>query len=126
MNEGIKVNVLFADGSERKATISPSAISFVKRYARLAPSLFEGTGLHPFDSDFTNIIAVTRTDHDAIHQKSTAHMNSEFLYDFELCADYDELKTVMETINYHGYDLVSVTQDTRGFYTVFFRRPSYE
>ena len=49
-----------------------------------------------------------------------------FLYDFELCADYDELKTVMETINYHGYDLVSVTQDTRGFYTVFFLRPSYE
>lgn len=49
-----------------------------------------------------------------------------FIYDFELCADYEELKDVMENINYHGYDLVSVTQDTRGFYTVFFLRPSYE
>lgn len=48
-----------------------------------------------------------------------------FIYDFELCADYEELKAVMENINYHGYDLVSVTQDARGFYTVFFRRPSY-
>lgn len=45
-----------------------------------------------------------------------------FIYDFELCADYEELKAVMEYINYHGYDLISVTQDGRGFYTVFFRR----
>lgn len=45
-----------------------------------------------------------------------------FIYDFEICADYDELKAVMENINYHGYDLITVTQDGRGFYTVFFRR----
>ena len=45
-----------------------------------------------------------------------------FIYDFELCADYEELKATMESINYHGYDLISVTQDHRGFYTVFFRR----
>ena len=45
-----------------------------------------------------------------------------FIYDFEICVDYDELKAVMENINYHGYDLISVTQDGRGFYTVFFRR----
>lgn len=45
-----------------------------------------------------------------------------FIYDFEICSDYDELKAVMENINYHGYDLITVTQDGRGFYTVFFRR----
>lgn len=45
-----------------------------------------------------------------------------FIYDFELCADYEELKATIESINYHGYDLIAVTQDQRGFYTVFFRR----
>lgn len=44
------------------------------------------------------------------------------LYDFEICADYDELKATLKSINHCGYQLVSVTQDHRGFYTVFFRR----
>ena len=34
-----------------------------------------------------------------------------FIYDFEICADYEELKATMESINHHGYDLISVTQD---------------
>lgn len=48
------------------------------------------------------------------------------VYDFEICAEYEELKLTLHTINTCGYDLISVTQDVRGFYTVFFRRPSYE
>lgn len=44
------------------------------------------------------------------------------LYDFEICADYDELKATLEEINHCGYQLVSVTQDHRDFYTVFFRK----
>ena len=47
---------------------------------------------------------------------------SPFVYDFEICADFDELKATMQSINYNGYDLISVTQDHRGFYTLFFRR----
>lgn len=35
---------------------------------------------------------------------------------------YEELKITMDSINRHGYDLIAVTQDHRGFYTVFFRR----
>lgn len=45
-----------------------------------------------------------------------------FVYDYERCDGDRELQKVMDTINRHGYDLVSVTQDLTGVYTVFFRR----
>ena len=44
-----------------------------------------------------------------------------FVYDFEVCIGTDEQKQALATINYHGYDLVAVTQ-TMDKYTVFFRR----
>lgn len=47
---------------------------------------------------------------------------SRNLYDFEICADYEELKATISAINHCGYQLISVTQDSRDFYTVFFRR----
>lgn len=47
---------------------------------------------------------------------------SWFVYDYEVCDGSHELNRVMENINRHGYDLVSVTQDLTGVYTVFFRR----
>ena len=49
-------------------------------------------------------------------------LNSWFVYDFQICAEYEELKQTIDYINRHGYDLITVTQDTRGFFTVFFRR----
>lgn len=45
------------------------------------------------------------------------------IYNFELCADYEELKATLHAINHLGFDLISVTQDGRGVYTLFFRRP---
>lgn len=41
--------------------------------------------------------------------------------DFEICADLEELKATMDYINRHGYDVISVTQDAIGVYTVFFK-----
>lgn len=49
-------------------------------------------------------------------------LSSWFVYDYEVCDGRRELEKVMDTINRHGYDLVSVTQDLTGVYTVFFRR----
>ena len=49
-------------------------------------------------------------------------LSSWFIYDFQICSEYEELKQTMDHINRHGYDLVSVTQDSRGYFTVFFRR----
>lgn len=48
----------------------------------------------------------------------TAHW---FVYDFEICIGVEELKQTLAKINYHGYDIVAVTQ-TMDKYTVFFRR----
>ena len=48
------------------------------------------------------------------------------VYDFQLCADAEELKQTIGHINDHGLDLISVTQDASGVYTVFFRRPLRE
>ena len=47
---------------------------------------------------------------------------SWFIYDFQICSEYEELKKTLDHINRHGYDLISVTQDSRDFFTVFFRR----
>lgn len=47
---------------------------------------------------------------------------SWFVYDYVLCATQDELQKSLDNINLHGYDLVSVTQDLSGIYSVFFRR----
>lgn len=44
-----------------------------------------------------------------------------FIYDFEVCVGVEGLKQIMDDINYHGYDLISVTQSGE-IYTVFFRR----
>lgn len=44
-----------------------------------------------------------------------------WVYDFEICADVEELKKTVDYINRHGYDLISTCQDGAGVYTVFFR-----
>jgi hypothetical protein len=49
-------------------------------------------------------------------------LSSWFIYDYEICDGVRQLERVMDTINHHGYDLVSVTQDLTGVYTVFFKR----
>lgn len=49
-------------------------------------------------------------------------LSSWFVYDYEVCDGRRELEKMMDAINRHGYDLVSVTQDLTGVYTVFFRR----
>ena len=45
-----------------------------------------------------------------------------FFYDYEVCEDQQALQEAIKYINHHGYDLVCVTQDGKGVYTVFFRR----
>lgn len=49
----------------------------------------------------------------------TAHW---WVYDFEVCTDVAALKKALAKINHYGFDVVSVTQDASGTYTVFFRR----
>ena len=44
-----------------------------------------------------------------------------FVYDYEKCDTGRDLRKCINEINRRGYDLVSVTQDRTGIYTVFFR-----
>lgn len=44
-----------------------------------------------------------------------------FVYDFQICPNQRALRTAIDYINRHGYDLVSVSQREQT-YTVFFRR----
>lgn len=78
VNANIEINVIFADGSQRSAVISQSAVSLVKCYARLMPSLFEGTGFNPLNADASNIVAITRADNDTLHQIPHARQKAIF------------------------------------------------
>lgn len=44
------------------------------------------------------------------------------IIDFELCETCDELRRVLDSINRNRYQVISITQDGSGTYTVFFRR----
>lgn len=46
----------------------------------------------------------------------------QWIADFERCDDIAQLRNVMDEINRCQYQLISVTQDSRDIYTVFFRR----
>lgn len=44
------------------------------------------------------------------------------VYDYDVCNGSDDLSQMLLYINDNGFDLVNVTQDGSGAYTVFFRR----
>ena len=46
----------------------------------------------------------------------------KWIFDYERCTDYTQLRFVMENINRNQYQLISVTQDSEDIFTVFFRR----
>lgn len=71
----------------------------------LVGSLEKGTLHDPFPNTF---------------RKSGSNLKG--IYDFELCAEYEELKASLHSINHLGYEIICATQDHRGVYTLFFRR----
>lgn len=71
MNDILKLNVIFADGTSCEACVSSGAVAIANRFIRTMPSMFDGTGFDPLDADLGNIVAITRADHDALHQASS-------------------------------------------------------
>lgn len=45
-----------------------------------------------------------------------------YIMDYETCESIQELETVMDTINRCQYQPISVTQDSKDVFRVFFRR----
>ena len=45
-----------------------------------------------------------------------------YITDFERCENMEQLQVIMDEINRCQYQLISVTQDRKDIFTVFFRR----
>lgn len=60
--------VLFGDGTRQEVVLSPAVFRFAKIFAESLPGMLEGTGLNQIVSNLPNIISISRTDHDSLHQ----------------------------------------------------------
>ena len=77
-SSNMEVDVIYADGTRRRVLITSGSIDLVKRAAMVMPHLFEGTGFNPLNADVSNIVAITRTDHDILHQADSARQQAIF------------------------------------------------
>ena len=71
-------NIVFANGSRRSVVIPPGVLTIARRFAGEMSSLFEGTGFNPLNADVSNIVAVTRADHDIMHQACSGQRKADF------------------------------------------------
>ena len=74
----VEFDVIYADGTRRRALITSGAIDLMKRAAMVMPHLFEGTGFNPLNADVPNIVAIARPDHDVLHQTDDARRQAIF------------------------------------------------
>lgn len=74
----VEFDVIYADGTRRRALITSGTIDLVKRAAMVMPHLFEGTGFNPLNADVPNIVAIARPDHDVLHQTDDARRQAIF------------------------------------------------
>lgn len=63
-----------------------------------------------------------RTPEDKGHAVPGSIPGIRYIHDYERCSDLQQLRFVMENINRSQYQVISVTQDPEGVFTVFFRR----
>lgn len=69
--------VLFGDGTRQEVNISPATFRLAKVFAGQMPGMLEGTGLNQIISNLPNIVAISRTDHDSLHQIDAARKRDE-------------------------------------------------
>lgn len=74
----INLDMLYADGTRRRVLITSGTINLLRRAAVIMPWLFEGTGFNPLAADVSNIVAITRPDHDILHQVDGARRQAIF------------------------------------------------
>ena len=66
--KNVEADVIFCNGTRRRVLITSQSIELAKRAAMVMPHLFEGTGFNPLNAEASSIVAVTRADHDILHQ----------------------------------------------------------
>ena len=69
-SKNLECDVLFGDGTSRRVLITSGAVDLVKRAAMVMPFLFEGTGINPLSAEVSNIVAISRADHDELHTQN--------------------------------------------------------
>ena len=69
-SKNLECDVLFGDGTSRRVLITSGAVDLVKRAAMVTPFLFEGTGINPLSAEVSNIVAISRADHDELHTQN--------------------------------------------------------
>lgn len=74
----VEAVVIFGNGDRRRVLITSQSIELVKRAAMVMPHLFEGTGFNPLNADVSDIVAVTRADHDILHWCSRERHEAAF------------------------------------------------
>lgn len=77
-SSNVECNAIFADGSRRRVLVTSGLIDLVKGAAVVMPHLFEGTGFNPLNADTSSIVAITRVDHDILHQNDSANREAIF------------------------------------------------
>ena len=66
--KNVEVDVIFGGGTRRRVLITSQSLELAKRAAMVMPHLFEGTGFNPLNAEASVIVAVTRADHDILHE----------------------------------------------------------
>lgn len=74
----LEVDVLFGDGTEKRVKVHPSAVDWIKYFAGASPSMLEGTGANQIISDLSNIVSISRSDHEQIHSAGSARSRAAF------------------------------------------------
>ena len=67
--QALSVDVIYTDGAKKNVTFKPAALEFARQFfAPTLAALAGGSGIRHMVQDIPNIVAVTRSDHDVIHQ----------------------------------------------------------
>lgn len=74
----LEVDVLFGDGTEKRVKVHPCAVDWIKYIAGASPSMLEGTGANQIISDLSNIVSISRSDHEQIHSAGSARSRAAF------------------------------------------------
>lgn len=77
--QALSVDVIYADGTKKSMTLRPAAVEFCKQFFEpTLVALAGGAGIRALIQDIPNVVAVTRSDHDVIHQLSSPRNQATF------------------------------------------------
>jgi hypothetical protein len=74
----MEIDVVFGDGTKRRVKVHPSAVNWIKYFAGASPEMLEGTGANQIISDLSNIVSISRSDHEQIHSIGSARSRAAF------------------------------------------------